>query len=79
MIPGLNIYVDASKGWECPRCHKVSAPWVASCDCHKGLAPAAAPTTVEWERTDGGGPGVLRVGPGTANPLPPGTFTTSDA
>jgi len=21
------------KGWECPRCHKVHAPWVDACDC----------------------------------------------
>lgn len=20
-------------GWECPRCHKVHAPWLPSCDC----------------------------------------------
>lgn len=20
-------------GWECPRCHKMHAPWVPACDC----------------------------------------------
>lgn len=22
-------------GWQCPKCSKVNAPWVPSCDCHK--------------------------------------------
>lgn len=33
-----NIYVTNNpappmQGWECPRCHRIHAPWVASCDC----------------------------------------------
>lgn len=24
---------DASKGWECPKCGKCHAPWVAHCSC----------------------------------------------
>ena len=23
-----------SEGWECPKCGKVNAPWMPSCDCH---------------------------------------------
>ena len=23
-------------GWQCPRCHKVHAPWVSECDCQLG-------------------------------------------
>ena len=22
------------QGWQCPRCGKINAPWVLSCDCH---------------------------------------------
>lgn len=22
-----------NKGWECPRCHKIHAPWKPGCDC----------------------------------------------
>lgn len=25
--------MNNSVGWECPKCHKVWAPWVQSCDC----------------------------------------------
>ena len=24
---------DERKPWECPRCHKINAPWVEYCDC----------------------------------------------
>lgn len=23
------------KGWECPRCGKILAPWMSQCDCHR--------------------------------------------
>lgn len=23
------------KGWECPRCHKIWAPWMSSCNCNR--------------------------------------------
>lgn len=28
-------FSDASipQGWECPRCHKINAPWITNCDC----------------------------------------------
>jgi|GEM_PF-2320990 len=28
-------YIDHQKGWECPKCGKVWAPWMSSCDCIK--------------------------------------------
>ena len=28
-IPSYN----AEKGWECPRCGRINAPWVRQCDC----------------------------------------------
>ena len=28
-----NDPIEGPMGWECPRCSKVHAPWVAGCDC----------------------------------------------
>lgn len=25
--------VQPQQGWECPRCHKINAPWVPQCNC----------------------------------------------
>lgn len=27
---------NAEKGWECPRCKRINAPWVRQCDCNNG-------------------------------------------
>ena len=24
---------DPKMGWECPRCHKINAPWMIGCGC----------------------------------------------
>lgn len=34
-----------NKGWECPRCGKVWAPWVECCDCRKQTITT---TTSQW-------------------------------
>ena len=26
---------NAEKGWECPRCGRINAPWVRQCDCSR--------------------------------------------
>ena len=26
----------AERGWECPRCGRINAPWVQHCDCSRG-------------------------------------------
>lgn len=28
-------YHSTQMGWQCPICHKVNAPWMPSCDCHR--------------------------------------------
>lgn len=30
-----NPSYNAEKGWECPRCGRINAPWVRQCDCSK--------------------------------------------
>ena len=32
----------AEQGWECPRCGRINAPWVRSCDCNRDT------WTVNW-------------------------------
>lgn len=31
----MDDYSWIQKGWECPRCGKILAPWMAYCDCKK--------------------------------------------
>ena len=30
-----NPLYQAEKGWECPRCGRINAPWVRQCDCSR--------------------------------------------
>jgi hypothetical protein len=30
---------EGSQGWECPRCHKINAPWKSQCDCVEITSP----------------------------------------
>lgn len=30
-----NPSYSAEKGWECPRCGRINAPWVRQCDCNR--------------------------------------------
>ena len=32
----------SEKGWECPRCKRINAPWVRQCDC--------SPSTYTWDK-----------------------------
>ena len=38
------------KGWECPRCGHINAPWVRQCDCNRGWDITCDDTTPgdEW-------------------------------
>jgi hypothetical protein len=42
----ISYYVYPSTGWICPRCQKVNAPWISSCDCP---APATGPSAKTGE------------------------------
>ena len=40
------------RGWECPRCHHINAPWVRQCDCSaewKITCDAIIPKNDWWE------------------------------
>lgn len=44
------FYINASQGWECPRCRKINAPTVTQCNC--------TPTGIKWTfQMVGGGNG----------------------
>ena len=40
----------AEKGWECPRCSRINAPWVRQCDCNDRSPKITCDDTVknEW-------------------------------
>lgn len=35
-IDDQNWSITTEKGWECPRCGRINAPWVRQCDCTRG-------------------------------------------
>lgn len=36
--PSLPPKPSSDRGWQCPVCRKVHAPFIMGCDCHKGEA-----------------------------------------
>lgn len=34
------------QGWECPRCRKINAPWLAQCPCPAAII--SSPTVQPW-------------------------------
>ena len=62
---GLGMAIDAAitgaprQGWQCPRCGKVHAPWVAHCDCQGATRreqPDVWTATTAWVAGDVGKP-----------------------
>ena len=63
-MANAKIYIDAflvnaPKGWECPRCHKIYSPYVDECNCigagnktHKSDIPSCWPRYEFISRTD---------------------------
>jgi len=46
----IKLFKDTSpnkKGWECPRCHKINAPWASTCNC---LKKETAKKKEEWAK-----------------------------
>lgn len=52
------------EGWICPKCGKVWAPWMPSCDCGMLSQFSSSPT--------------VPVVPGTGDPLPDDHHTTCE-
>lgn len=34
--------IYGTTGWECPRCHKINAPWMQHCDCQPPVTVSTA-------------------------------------
>ena len=45
---------NAEKGWECPRCKRINAPWVRQCDCsgNSWTITWDSDHIPEWQKTD---------------------------
>ncbi len=39
---------QAEKGWECPRCGRINAPWVRQCDCSSNYTYITCTTEPYW-------------------------------
>ena len=61
------------KGWECPKCGKVFAPWVESCDHALSIGQPSVPFCGHVWVTDTGGARCLRCG--ATRTTPPWTTT----
>ena len=63
----------SEKGWECPRCGQIWAPWITKCDCSK------THTTITWTCGTGVVPDYVKQGYTTCttkyNPDIPHTLT----
>ena len=49
-----NTPYSAEKGWECPRCGRINAPWVRQCDCSRSNWTITSDWTCkpdEWWKT----------------------------
>jgi len=71
--PMQPCYTDPYRGWLCPRCNRVNAPWVVTCPCWHGNGPLPYRQDLPrqpWEP--------LPQQPGTADPTSvPGTISWS--
>lgn len=43
-----DYFTQQPQGWICPRCGKVHAPWIASCDCHKATNNTVPKANEVW-------------------------------
>ena len=48
--PVKPVVPRAQQGWQCPKCGRVLAPWVASCTCSMYQSPWQKPT-ITWSES----------------------------
>ena len=61
IYPGYN----SEKGWECPRCGRINAPWVRQCDCNRNNWTITSDWTYspEWWKEVTCNPDTFRIHP----------------
>ena len=45
-----NSSYSAEKGWECPRCGRINAPWVRQCDCSPSTSKITVNPCDKWDK-----------------------------
>ena len=62
-----NSSYQAEKGWECPRCGRINAPWVRQCDCSRNnwTITCNDNTKPEWWKEVTCNPDTFKIHPDT--------------
>ena len=76
-----NPSYSAEKGWECPRCKRINAPWVRQCDCNGNNWTITSDWTYrpEWWKEVTCGPDTFKVHPETVTWKAPSSICHSDS
>lgn len=73
---------NSEKGWECPRCKRINAPWVRQCDCNGNNWTITSDWTYkpEWWKEVTCSPDTFRIHP-ESGPIwkAPSSVCTSDS
>ena len=83
-----NLY-NAERGWECPRCGRINAPWVRQCDCSRDkwtiswtsdhIEPSWTGDKPDWWKEVTCDPDTFKVHPDTVTWEVPSSICQSDS
>lgn len=72
---------NSEKGWECPRCKRINAPWVRQCDCSGNNWTITSDWTYkpDWWKEITCNPDTFRIHPETTTWKAPSSTCGSDS
>lgn len=76
-----NPSYQSEKGWECPRCKRINAPWVRQCDCNGNNWTITSDWTYkpDWWKEITCNPNTFKVHPDTTIWKTPSSICQSDS